>query len=62
MEQGVQMPEQFFTVAEVAQMLRISTTVVLSAVRRKELKVVKVGREYRVPQASIDAYIALRTR
>jgi putative molybdopterin biosynthesis protein len=50
--------EKVYTVEEVAALLRTTPTVVLSALRRGVMPGYKVGREYRITQPHIDAYLA----
>ncbi len=45
------------TVAEVADMLRVSTMTVYRLIRTGELPAVRVGRSYRVKRADLDAYL-----
>jgi len=43
------------TVQEAAQELRLGYRGCLAAIRRGQLPAVRIGKSYRVPQASIDA-------
>lgn len=45
------------TVAEVADMLRVSTMTVYRLIRTGELPAVRVGRSYRVKRADLDEYL-----
>lgn len=45
------------TVAEVAEMLRVSTMTVYRLIRTGELPAVRVGRSYRVKQADLERYL-----
>jgi len=54
-EQG---PPPLLTVAEAAQSLRMGYRGTLAAIRRGDLPARRIGKEYRVPQASIDALVA----
>jgi excisionase family DNA binding protein len=46
------------TAAEVAEQLRVSTMTIYRLIRRGELPAVRVGRNYRVREADLDAYLA----
>jgi excisionase family DNA binding protein len=48
---------ELLTVAEVADMLRVSTMTVYRLIRTGELPAVRVGRSYRVKRADLDAYL-----
>ncbi len=45
------------TVQEAAQALRLGYRGALAAIRRGDLPARRIGKEYRVPQASIDALL-----
>ncbi|QJC21296.1 helix-turn-helix domain-containing protein [Arcanobacterium buesumense] len=45
---------QFFTVAEVADMTRVSRMTVYRMVHSGELPAVRVGNSYRVPKSAVD--------
>lgn len=49
---------QLLTAAEVAEDLRVSTMTVYRLIRRGELPAVRVGRNYRVRAADLEAYLA----
>lgn len=51
------MTEELLTVAEVAEMLRVSTMTVYRLIRTGELPAVRVGRNYRVRRAELDSYL-----
>lgn len=48
----------FLTVAEVAEMMRLSRMTVYRLVHGGELPAVRVGRSFRVPRDALDAYLA----
>lgn len=48
---------ELLTVAEVADMLRVSTMTVYRLIRTGELPAVRVGRSYRVKSADLDTYL-----
>lgn len=59
------MPEKqtrsrFLTVAEVAQIMRVSTMTVYRQIKAGELASVRVGKSYRIPEDAVDAYLASR--
>ncbi len=45
------------TVAEVADLLRVSTMTVYRLIRSGDLAAVRVGRAYRVAEAALDDYL-----
>ncbi len=45
---------KFLTVAEVAELARVSRMTVYRMVHSGELPAVRVGKSYRVPQAAVD--------
>jgi excisionase family DNA binding protein len=55
-------PEQarlrYLTVAEVADVMRVSRMTVYRLVHGGDLPAVRVGRSFRVPQDALDAYLA----
>ena len=48
---------RFLTVAEVAEIMRVSKMTVYRLVHNAELPAVRVGRSFRVPEAAVDAYL-----
>ncbi|MDP9806668.1 excisionase family DNA binding protein [Trueperella bonasi] len=48
---------QFFTVAEVAEMTRVSRMTVYRMVHSGELPAVRVGNSYRVPKSAVDSLL-----
>ena len=51
------MSEPLLTAAEVADQLRVSTMTVYRLIRRGELPAVRVGRNYRVREADLEAFL-----
>lgn len=51
------MSEHMLTAAEVAERLRVSTMTVYRLIRGGELPAVRVGRNYRVRRADLEAYL-----
>ncbi len=49
---------QFVTVAEVAEMTRVSKMTVYRMVHSGELPAVRVGNSYRVPKAAVDELLS----
>lgn len=49
---------RYLTVAEVAEVMRVSRMTVYRLVQRGDLPAVRVGRSYRVPADALDAYLA----
>ena len=48
---------RYLTVAEVAEMMRLSRMTVYRLVHSGELPAVRVGRSFRVPADALDAYL-----
>lgn len=48
---------RYLTVAEVAELMRLSRMTVYRLVHSGELPAVQVGRSFRVPQDALDAYL-----
>ena len=48
---------RYLTVAEVAEMMRLSRMTVYRLVHTGELPAVRVGRSFRVPQDALEAYL-----
>ncbi len=51
---------RFFTVAEVADQLRVSNMTVYRLIQAGELPAVRVGRSYRLREEDVDRYLAAR--
>ena len=55
------MPEvpdvRFLTVAEVASLMRVSKMSVYRMIHAGELEAVRFGRNFRVPETAVDAYL-----
>jgi excisionase family DNA binding protein len=51
---------RFMTVAEVAQIMRVSTMTVYRLIKAGELPSVRVGKSYRIREDDIDRYLAAR--
>ena len=50
---------RFLTVAEVAEMMRVSTMTVYRLVKSGELPAVRFGRSYRIPETAVAAAVEL---
>ncbi len=48
---------RFLTVAEVAEIMRVSRMTVYRLVHNAELPAVRVGRSFRVPEAAVKKYL-----
>lgn len=48
---------KFLTVAEVAQLMRVSKMSVYRLIHSGELEAVRVGRSFRVPERAVDEYL-----
>ena len=53
---------RFLTVAEVADMMRVSNMTVYRLVHAGELPAVRFGRSYRIPESAVEAAIAVPSR
>ncbi len=51
---------RFMTVAEVAQLMRVSTMTVYRLIKAGELPSVRVGKSYRIREDDLDRYLATR--
>ncbi|MCA1846497.1 MAG: helix-turn-helix domain-containing protein [Actinobacteria bacterium] len=51
---------RFLTVAEVADLLRVSTMTVYRLVKAGDLPAVRVGRSYRLREDDVDRFLASR--
>ena len=49
---------RFLTVAEVADLLRVSSMTVYRLIKEGELPAVRVGKSYRVREDDLDAYLS----
>ncbi|WP_298454629.1 helix-turn-helix domain-containing protein [uncultured Cellulomonas sp.] len=49
---------RFLTVAEVAEVMRVSKMTVYRLVHSGEMPAVRVGRSFRVPQDALDHYLS----
>lgn len=57
-DEGPGLPQmQFFTVAEVASVMRVSRMTVYRLVHSGELPAVRVGRSFRVPRSAVHDYL-----
>lgn len=50
---------RFLTVAEVAEIMRVSTMTVYRLVKSGELPAVRFGRSYRIPESAVAAAVEL---
>jgi len=50
---------RFLTVAEVADLMRVSSMTVYRMVRSGELPAVRFGRSYRIPETAVQAAVEL---
>ena len=49
---------RFLTVAEVADILRVSTMTVYRLIKSGEMRAIRVGKSYRLTEEDVDAYLA----
>ncbi len=50
---------RFLTVAEVAEMMRVSNMTVYRMVHSGELPAIRFGRSFRIPESAVEAAISL---
>lgn len=53
----VQKRPRFMTVAEVAELMRVSTMTVYRLIKAGDLPAVRFGRSYRIDEDDVDAYL-----
>jgi excisionase family DNA binding protein len=53
--------KKYYTVQEVADLLKLHWQSVLTYIKKGELEAVKLGKGYRISQQALDAFIAKRT-
>jgi len=46
--------KQTFTVEEVAKLIGISYRTLLTAIKKNEIKAMKIGRQYKIPEAEVN--------
>jgi excisionase family DNA binding protein len=51
---------RFMTVAEVAQLMRVSTMTVYRLIKAGDLRATRVGKSYRITETDVDDYLAGR--
>ena len=51
---------RFLTVAEVAELIRVSTMTVYRLIKAGELPAVRVGKSYRIREDDVDEFLASR--
>ena len=49
---------RFLTVAEVAEIMRVSTMTVYRLIKAGDLRAVRVGKSYRLAEDDVDRYLA----
>jgi excisionase family DNA binding protein len=54
----VQQRARFLTVAEVAEMLRVSTMTVYRLIKSGDLHAVRIGKSYRLAEDEVDRFLA----
>ena len=53
--------KKYYTVQDVADLLKLHWQSVLTYIKNGELEAVKLGKGYRISQKALDSFIALRT-
>jgi len=51
---NVKIEKQTYTVDEVAKLIGISYRTLLTAIKRNELKTMRIGRQYKIPKAEVE--------
>ncbi len=54
------MVDEFFTVKEIADRLKVRDVTVIDWIRRRQLRAYKVGREYRIRKIDFDEFLEKR--
>jgi excisionase family DNA binding protein len=54
----VEQRARFLTVAEVADMLRVSSMTVYRLIKAGDLRAIRVGKSYRLSEDEVDRYLA----
>jgi excisionase family DNA binding protein len=54
----VQQRARFLTVAEVAEMMRVSTMTVYRLIKSGDLHAVRIGKSYRLTEDEVDRFLA----
>ena len=57
MDTGTATPGPLLTVAEVAELLRVSNMTVYRLIKAGQIGAIRVGKNYRIPQADLDDYL-----
>ena len=57
MAMGTGTPGPLLTVAEVADLLRVSNMTVYRLIKAGQIGAIRVGKNYRIPQADLDDYL-----
>ena len=57
MDMGTATPGPLLTVAEVADLLRVSNMTVYRLIKAGQIGAIRVGKNYRIPQADLDDYL-----
>ena len=54
----VEQRARFLTVAEVAEILRVSSMTVYRLIKAGDLRAIRVGKSYRIAEDEVDRYVA----
>jgi excisionase family DNA binding protein len=49
--------DKFYTVQEIAEMLKVHWQTILNYIKTKKLKAVKIGKEYRIREADLSEFL-----
>jgi excisionase family DNA binding protein len=59
--ENIMIDNKFYTVQEVADLLKLHWQSVLTYIKNGELEALKLGKGYRISQKALDTFIAKRT-
>jgi excisionase family DNA binding protein len=59
--ENIMIDKKFYTVQEVADLLKLHWQSVLTYIKNGELEALKLGKGYRISQKALDTFIAKRT-
>ena len=59
--ESIMVDKKYYTVQEVADLLKLHWQSVLTYIKNGELEAVKLGKGYRISQQALDTFIAKRT-
>lgn len=54
-------PEQWLSVEEVAKLLQVHSNTIRRAIREKQLRANKIGKNWRITREAVEEYVAKRS-